>query len=412
MKTASMLFPAILGVLLCAPGAGFAQFTPGQSFSGGIAKLGIDDALIAASSPESILYAQGASALNEGRWANAESIFASVADQKGEHADGALYWKAYAENKQGRTQPALDTCVALGRDYPKSRWIEECGALEIEIRSKSNQPVQPHSSDTDDVKLLALNDLLRRDEAAGLEQIQEILNGDSSEKLKKGVQFLLGHHYSDATYAQIVRISRVEGDVRIERGPEAERSTGAAWEKAVPGLPLETGFSLVTGAGRAVIEFEDASNLYLAENSVLAFNDLHTTEGVPYSAMALLSGTVSLHLRPDIAGEWFYLRTPTDTFAAKYRDKVDVRISSYLDGMAMTPLAGGELHIIGFSPQDLAIGQTLYFRNGGRVKEAVPGDPAAFTEWDHWVENLVNQRSAAMEAMLKASGLKIGRAHV
>jgi hypothetical protein len=402
MKT---LYPALLGVLLCAPAAGFAQFTSGQSFSGGITTPVINDALIAAGSPESSLYAQGASALNEGRWADAESIFASVAEQKGEHADGALYWKAYAENKQGRTQPALDTCVELGRDYPKSRWIEECGALEIEIRAKNNQPVQPHSNDSDDVKLLALNDLLRRDEAAGLAQIQEILNGDSSEKLRKGAQFLLGHHYSEATYAQIARISRVEGDVRIARGPEAERNKGAAWEKAVPGLPLETGFSLVTGAGRAVVEFEDASNLYLAENSVLAFNDLHTTEGVPYSAMALLSGTVSLHLRPYIAGEWFYLKTPTDTFAAKYRDKVDVRISSYLDGMALTPLAGGELHIIGFSPQDLAIGQTLYFHNGGRIKEANPGDPGDFAEWDHWVENLVNQRSAAMEAMMKASGL-------
>ncbi len=405
MKTNDLLVFALLGFLLCAPAAGFAQFTPGQSFSGGIAPHGIDAALIAAGSPEGSLYAQGASALNEGRWADAESIFASVADQKGEHADGALYWKAYAENKQGHTQPALDTCVELGRDYPKSLWIEECGALEIEIRSKSNQPVQPHSNDSDDVKLLALNDLLRRDEAAGLAQIQEILNGDSSEKLRNGAQFLLGHHYSEATYAQIVRISRVEGDVRIERGPEEERSTEATWEKAVPGLPLETGFSLVTGAGRAVIEFEDASNLYLAENSVLAFNDLHTTEGVPYSAMALLTGTVSLHLRPDIAGEWFYLKTPTDTFAAKYRDKVDVRISSYLDGMALTPLPGGELHIIGFSPQDLAIGQTLFFRNGARVKEAGSGDPGAFAEWDHWVENLVNQRSAAMEAMMKASGL-------
>jgi hypothetical protein len=405
MKTETMLYPVLLGVLLCAPTAGFAQFSPGQSFSGGIATPGIDAALIAASSPESSLYAKGASALNEGRWADAESIFASVADQKGEHADGALYWKAYAENKQGRTQVALATCVELGRSYPKSRWIEECGALEIEIRSKNNQPVQPHNNDSDDVKLLALNDLLRRDEAAGLAQIQEILNGDSSDKLRKGAQFLLGQHYSEATYAQIVRISRVEGDVRIERGPEVERSTGAAWEKAVPGLPLETGFSLVTGAGRAVVEFEDASNLYLAENSVLAFNDLHTTDGVPYSAMALLSGTVSLHLRPDIAGEWFYLKTPTDTFAAKYRDKVDVRISGYLDGMAMTPLPGGELHMIGFSPQDLAIGQTLYFRNGGRIKEAGPGDPGAFAEWDHWVDNLVNQRSAAMEAMMKASGL-------
>jgi hypothetical protein len=404
MKIKAMLYSALLGVLLCAPVASRAQFTPGQSFSGGITTPGINDALIAANSPESSLYAQGASALNEGRWADAESIFASVANQKGEHADGALYWKAYAENKQGRTQPALDTCGDLRRDYPKSRWIEECGALEIEIRAKSNQPVQPHSSDSDDVKLLALNDLLRRDEAAGLAQIQEILNGDSSEKLRKGAQFLLGHHYSEATYAQIVRISRVEGDVRIARGPEVERSTGATWEKAVPGLPLESGFSLVTGEGRAVVEFEDASNLYLAENSVLTFNDLHTTMGVPYSAMALLSGTVSLHLRPYIASEWFYLRTPTDTFAAKYRDKIDVRISSYLDGMAVTPLAGGDLHIIGFSPQDLAIGQTLYFRNGSR-KEASPGDPGAFAEWDHWVENLVNQRSAAMEAMMKASGL-------
>jgi hypothetical protein len=405
MKTKAMLCPALLGILLCAPSAGRAQFTQGQSFSGGITTAGINDALIAASSPDSSLYAQGASALNEGRWADAKSIFASVADRKGEHADGALYWKAYAENKLGEAQPALETCGELRRDYPKSRWIEECGALEIEIRAKSNQPVQPHSNDSDDVKLLALNDLLRRDEAAGLAQIQEILNGDSSEKLRKGAQFLLGHHYSEATYAQIVRISRVEGDVRIARGPDAERITGATWEKAVPGLPLETGFSLVTGAGRAVVEFEDASNLYLAENSVLAINDLHTTMGVPYSAMALLSGTVSLHLRPDIAGEWFYLRTPTDTFAAKYRDKVDVRISSYLDGMAMTPLAGGEIHLIGFSPQDLAIGQTLYFRNGSRIKEASPGDPGAFAEWDHWVENLVNQRSAAMEAMMKASGL-------
>lgn len=36
---------------------------------------------------------------------------------------------------------------------------------------------------------------------------------------------------SDATYAQIVRISYVEGDVRIWRGAEDERATGATWER-------------------------------------------------------------------------------------------------------------------------------------------------------------------------------------
>ncbi len=405
MKASQIILAALLAGILYAPLTCSALAASEPALASPTPSAGLESNPSAAGAPDSSLFADGSRAMNEGRWSDAVSIFAKVASQQGEHADGALYWKAYAENKLGEAQPALETCGELRRDYPKSRWIDECGALEIEIRAKSNQPVQPHSNDSDDVKLLALNELLRRDEAAGLQQIQEILNGDSSEKLRKGAQFLLGHHYSEATYAQIVRIIRVEGDVRIARGEEAERITGAGWEKAVPGLPLETGFSLVTGAGRAVVEFEDASTLYLAENSVLSFNDLHTTEGVPYSAMALLSGTVSLHLRPYIAGEWFYLKTPTDTFAAKYRDKVDVRISSYLDGMAMTPLAGGEFHVIGFSPQDLAIGQTLYFRNGGRIKEASPVDPGAFAEWDHWVENLVNQRSAAMEAMMKASGL-------
>ena len=64
--------------------------------------------------------------------------------------------------------------------------------------------------------------------------------------------------------------------MRVARGKR-----GATWESAVTGLPLETGFNLVTGAGRAEIEFEDASTVYLAENSALTFNDLHTTGGVP-----------------------------------------------------------------------------------------------------------------------------------
>lgn len=38
------------------------------------------------------------------------------------HADGALYWKAYAENKVGQRADALSTLVELQKSYPKSRW--------------------------------------------------------------------------------------------------------------------------------------------------------------------------------------------------------------------------------------------------------------------------------------------------
>lgn len=47
--------------------------------------------------------------------------------------------------------------------------------------------------------------------------------------------------YSDATDPQIVRIRYAEGDVRVSR-----RTRGATWETAITGLPLETGFSIVS----------------------------------------------------------------------------------------------------------------------------------------------------------------------
>src|SRR5665213_4054820 len=79
------------------------------------------------------------------------------------------------------------------------------------------------------------------------------------------------------TRGQIVRLSLVEGDVRIARDEQQGQAKNADWEKAISGLPLESGFSLATGDGRAVIELQDASTLYMGPNSVLVMNDLTTT---------------------------------------------------------------------------------------------------------------------------------------
>src|SRR5487761_2780869 len=42
---------------------------------------------------------------------------------------------------------------------------------------------------------------------------------------------------------QIVRVSYVQGDVRISRGKEAEKLSHSDWEKAAVDLPIETGYS-------------------------------------------------------------------------------------------------------------------------------------------------------------------------
>jgi len=360
---------------------------------------------VAANDPASKLCADGTRAIDQGRWSDAVDLFSKVAALHADHADGALYWKAYAENKLGKSKATQDACSQLRAGFPKSRWIDDCAALEVEIRARSGKQVQIDPNASDDVKLLALNTMLRQNEALALAQIQEILKGDSSPKLKKEVQFILGSHYSDVTYAQVVRISAVEGDVRIQRGEPNYKAGNALWETAQAGLPLETGYSLVTGEGRAEIEFENASTIYLGENSVLTFNDLHVTAGIPFTELGLLSGTASLYFEPYVRGEKLILHTPSNDFISRYQDKSFARIEAFTDAVSITPLPGGNLRLTGVPRDAVQPGRTWTYLKGELLD--VQGAPATpqFVAWDNWVEQRVAQRRAAIDSVLEASGL-------
>ena len=74
-------------------------------------------------------YSDATRAINESRWADAESLLDQVVDQHGRRADGALYWKAYVENKEDRSSDALKTCASVRQAYPKSNWLRDCSAM-------------------------------------------------------------------------------------------------------------------------------------------------------------------------------------------------------------------------------------------------------------------------------------------
>jgi hypothetical protein len=211
------------------------------------------------------------------------------------------------------------------------------------------------------------------------------------------------------TYPQIVRLNYVEGDVRVSRGKEAEKQlekeSGDAidttgWEQATANLPLQSGYSLVTGTGRAEIEFEDASVVYLADNSVLAFNQLTTRNGIPYTEIALLSGTATLNVQTLLPGECFRLFTPGDSFTILYPKKAYLRVNSYLDAIAVTP----QQNVPWYAPLEDAVGKTVTVHNG-RPVPAPEMDAAAMAEWDKWVAQRVSARDAELAAVMKAAGL-------
>jgi HEAT repeat protein len=157
---------------------------------------------------EEQLYADATRAINESRWDDAESLLNQVVDQHGRRADGAIYWKAYVENKEGRSSDALKVCGDLRQSYPKSNWLKECSALEIEIRGKSGKPVQPQGESDEDLKLLALNALMQSGDPNALPILQKIIEGNQSEHLKERALFVLAQDQSKAAqdiFGQIIR---------------------------------------------------------------------------------------------------------------------------------------------------------------------------------------------------------------
>jgi hypothetical protein len=209
---------------------------------------------------------------------------------------------------------------------------------------------------------------------------------------------------SHAALPQIVRLSLVEGDVRIALGKQGAKLTGNAWEHATADIPLASGYSLATGPdGRAEIEFEDASTIYIAPNSALAFGDLTTKDNVPQSSIALLSGTVILHLRPRVPGERYLLQTATYTMAISYGEKNYSRVTSYLDGMHMTPLEGTQ---VSFNGKPLAVpdGATYIFYGQTMFPKNIAPTPA-LAAFDAWVAARVRSRDTAIAAVMHEAGL-------
>jgi hypothetical protein len=208
-----------------------------------------------------------------------------------------------------------------------------------------------------------------------------------------------------ATLPEIVRLSLVEGDVRIARGKQDSKLTGNTWEQASANIPLESGFSLATGTnGRAEIEFEDASTLYLAPNSALTFANLTTKDGAPRSNLTLLSGMVTLNLRPNIPGDAYVLQTPTHSVGVAYGDTNYSRVTSFLDGVEVTPLESTHL-ALSHVTREVTAGTTYDLEGAAvRIKRVAP-TPETLA-WDAWVKQRIDTRAAAMHSVMEQANLK------
>lgn len=180
-----------------------------------------------------------------------------------------------------------------------------------------------------------------------------------------------------------VRLTYVQGDVRLSRGDSKGPNLKKPWEQAQAGEFVQEGFALATGSdGRTEVEFEDGSTVYLAEDSLLLFTEL--SSGIPeeskfdpelirtfcgfnpiISQMTLATGTATFALQPTKTDS-FCLETPADRIHLSFPETFFARVQAYLDATTITPQSDqGELmRRPGLTAFRIAKGQSLSVRDG------------------------------------------------
>lgn len=256
-----------------------------------------------------------------------------------------------------------------------------------------------------------------------------------------------------------VHLTFVQGDVRISVGKDHRPDLNQPWEQALAGELMQQGYALATGDGRAEIEFENGSTVYLAEDSLLLFRELRASGDRIVSCLSLATGTATFLLQ-STAGASYFIETPTDRLSVIDPESFFARVDAFLDASAITPQGnqGETLHRRGLQDLKFAKGQTLLLRGGEVVQlagrpersEAQPTTPersgmfskdswelvleglpdfqlpslaaqpnqkieiqsslaktqsSSAREWDSWVCARQTHRSAVTAAALKASGL-------
>jgi hypothetical protein len=209
----------------------------------------------------------------------------------------------------------------------------------------------------------------------------------------------------DASDPQLVRLRYVQGDVRFNRGDGKHPDLKRPWEVAITNLPIEQNYALATGDGRAEIEFEDGSEVYVAENTVLLFTELTSANDVPTTKLELVSGTVTAGFQP-LPGEFFEIDTPTGQIESSFPQRSFVRIDAYLDGMELTPQMDTATEFDNDGERALLTkGQTISFPEGAAPRAAKPSEFRASDDFDKWAGARYQARTVTMAAALKASGL-------
>lgn len=157
---------------------------------------------------ERSFYDQGQNALSQRQYEQAILRFEQVIGGKGSRTDAALYWKAFAQFKLGRSNDANTTLGELQKSFKESKYLSEAKVLESEIKRNGGQAARPEAEDNEDLKLLALQGLINSDPERAIPLVQGVLTSAGSLRLKERALYVLGLSNSAQAHTILVNTAK------------------------------------------------------------------------------------------------------------------------------------------------------------------------------------------------------------
>ena len=215
--------------------------------------------------------------------------------------------------------------------------------------------------------------------------------------------FSVGLHpiYTAASNARIIRLSLVQGDVRILRDSKGDPlgNDKANWERAELNLPIRQHDVIATDDGRAEVEFENGAMAFINENTVLEFFDLSLEDGALTTRLILRQGTASFYVNP--ARNDYFSVTGGD-FTAEAASRSNFRMDNFDDGSTVAVLKGRVSVVHKNDSTILVKGQSLTMRVGEDLSVSVGRVPES-DDFDRWVSGREDSVVTATNAALQYS---------
>jgi tetratricopeptide (TPR) repeat protein len=161
-------------------------------------------------------YERGTMLLDRGKLDEAVAAFDAIIKAGGSKAEGAHYWKAYAQNRLGQRTEALATHDAMLKAYPSGRWANDARALQVEVRQASGQPVNPNQATDNEIKLIALNSIVRSQPEQAVSIIETMLAGPSSPRIKERALLVLSQAPVPRARTLLLEIAKGKGNPDLQ----------------------------------------------------------------------------------------------------------------------------------------------------------------------------------------------------